>query len=205
MSLFTKNSVLFSCLFLLGGLYAKDFGMAGHSFPIQEKSLACEFQKKLEESSSKESFESIKNKIIESGQEPVCVSGIGYATKNRTYQIDPSFTLEEDIKDARDQVIMPKGTVVNPLDKIQLSSALIFIDGTLESHLEWARGLEEETKWVLIKGRPIELEEVEKRPIYFDQQGVYTTKLKIKNVPAKVTQQGRYLLVEEVVLDKGVL
>ena len=90
---------------------------------------------------------------------------------------------------------------MNPLEHISLSSGLIFLDGTRETHLAWAREQVGNFKWILVKGKPIEIEEKEKRPIYFDQLGVYTSRFHIENIPAKVIQRGKHLQVEECVLE----
>ena len=36
-----------------------------------------------------------------------------------------------------------------------------------------------------------------RRPVYYDQQGVLTTRLGIRQVPALVTQDGRRLRIDE--------
>ena len=53
----------------------------------------------------------------------------------------------------------------------------------------------------LVKGKPLDLEAKEKLPTYFDQFGSLTHKLKIKHVPAKVTQEGLQLKIEEILLE----
>ena len=109
--------------------------------------------------------------------------------------------MKEDILNEKGSVIVKAGTLVNPLKKIHLSSSLLFLDGDNAAQIEWARKLEGSFKWILVRGRPIELEAQERRPIYFDQSGAYSRHFQIKNVPARITQQGNVLLVEEIALD----
>lgn len=114
--------------------------------------------------------------------------------------VDLTFRVDRDIQDTKGTLIAKKGTMVNPLERIQLSSGLLFFDGSKESHLAWARQQTGDFKWILVDGKPIEIEEKEKRPVYFDQKGAYTSRFQIKNIPAKVIQKGKHLLIEEIAL-----
>jgi hypothetical protein len=51
--------------------------------------------------------------------------------EQRTYYIDPTQTLEEDIHDNNGVILLRRGTTVNPLDQISIGR-YIFIDGTLK-------------------------------------------------------------------------
>jgi conjugal transfer pilus assembly protein TraW len=51
-----------------------------------------------------------------------------------------------------------------------------------------------------VKGAPLELNEQHDRWFYFDQAGVLTKKLGIKQVPSIVTQYGQLLKIQEVKL-----
>jgi len=178
-------------------LSAKDFGIMGETFPIQEISLlsflrerTSGFHKRLDVS------------LIEEAKSPKRNPLIATTTTSRTFLIDPSFVVSKDIGDGQGHVLAKAGTVVNPLDKIKLSSGLLFFDGNKQAHLEWARKQEGCFKWILIDGKPIDLEELERHPVYFDQAGIYATRFQIKNAPARVTQNGRFLLVEELALNE---
>jgi conjugal transfer pilus assembly protein TraW len=57
---------------------------------------------------------------------------------------------------------------------------------------------EDGNKIVLIAGRPLDLEKEIGNRIYFDQSGVLTSKFNIRNVPAIVEQNGKYLKVTEI-------
>ena len=58
-------------------------------------------------------------------------------------------------------------------------------------------------KIILVRGAILSLMKGHKRALYFDQQGVLTRYFGIKHVPAKITQEGKKLKVEEVFLNKG--
>ena len=176
-------------------LLGKDFGTMGHTFPIEEESFLSFMQRK----GFGQRMLDAKKILFEKAKQPLSVK-MGVARQPRSFQLDLTFKVEKDIEDANGQVIAKRGTAVNPLEKTKLSSGLLFLDGSNETHLNWARKQKGNFKWILVSGKPIDLEEMERRPIYFDQGGFYTARFQIENVPAKVSQKGKLLLVEEVVL-----
>lgn len=87
---------------------------------------------------------------------------------------------------------------VNSLEIRPLSCGLLLFDGTNPEHIKWAKAQVGEFKWVLINGSPLELETQENRPIFFDQGGVICHQFDIANVPCRVLQEGKRLLIEEI-------
>jgi conjugal transfer pilus assembly protein TraW len=109
--------------------------------------------------------------------------------------------VQEAIRDADGRVIVPPGTVVNPLDSVTLSQALLFIDARDREQVARARKLIDErqgkVKVILTGGSYLDLMRRWQRPVFYDQQGTLTTKLGIRQVPALVTQDGRRLRIDE--------
>ena len=97
--------------------------------------------------------------------------------------------------------IVPPGTVINPLDTVTLSQALLFIDARDREQVARARKLVDErqgkVKVILTGGSYLDLMRRWQRPVFYDQQGNLTTKLGIRQVPALVTQDGRRLRIDE--------
>ncbi len=180
----------------------KDYGVRGHTFIIKERSLLQVIQERLQAAIQngkiallqKQFQEKVKQKI----SNPIPVAGIQKATINRQFYFDPSYTQVEDVKDASGNIIVNKGTTVNPLHYVSWGNSLVFIDGEDESQLAW--GLKQQGKLILVKGAPIKLQEKLNRTVYFDQAGILTRKFGITQVPAKVSQEGMQLKIEEVVL-----
>lgn len=182
-------------------LLAKDYGVKGHLFEIQEEDMRNFLQKKISKSDlmeMKEKFLSIQKK---KALKPAPVKNLVNAAEGRIIIFDPRFTVDQDIKDNQGKTIVSKGTVVSPLKDIELKSSLIFFDATQIKQLSWAIGLKNSSKWILVKGDPLDLEERFHIPVYFDQQGFMIGKLGIKAIPAVVRQRGEVLEIEEVVLD----
>ena len=179
--------------------FCKDFGTFGQTFPIKEEDLLDYLQKQK----TQKSLSSIKDRLLAMAQNPAPVKGVFEATEYHRFFIDPTFTAQQDIKDAQGRIVIKKGTSVNPLQKISLSKGLLFFDGSKSSHVKWAREQKGDFKWVLVAGKPIDLESQEGQPVYFDQQGHYLSRFNINHIPAKITQKGLVLEVEEIVLKKS--
>lgn len=185
-------------------IYAKDLGKCGSLFPIKEESLIKHIKSKIEALSPEEiNFisEKMKDKFIEMVNASREVVGIGEAVHYKVYYFDPTVSVQQDIIDHEENVVIKKGTEINPLNQVPFSEPLIFFDETQESHKQWAR--EQGGIWILTKGKPIELEKSEGRPVYFDQFGVITKKFNIKNVPARVSKDGLKLKIEEIPVENN--
>lgn len=181
-------------------LQAGDYGIRGQVFLIQEQDLLEYLKNKLSSLSEIERFESkIQQPYLKIAKEPKGVQ-IEEAREYRVYYFDPSITTSKDIHDHQNRLIVSKGARVNPLSMCSLAQDLLFIDGSKESHIKWAKEHGPLARWILVKGKPLDLEEQESHPIYFDQFGFLTSKLEIQKIPAKVTQENNQLKIEEIPL-----
>lgn len=184
---------------------AKNLGVYGTVYPVTEEDLLEYLQnraKSLPQEKLLKFQKELESQARKSVEEPKPVN-VSYALKYRAFEYDPSIEVEEDIKNLEGLVVVKKGSY-NPLDIVTLTTGLLFIDGTNEKHLDWARKqTDREYKWVLVKGRPIDLEEQEKIPVFFDQKGILVKRFNIKNIPAKVNQYDKSLLIEEIPIDEG--
>jgi conjugal transfer pilus assembly protein TraW len=205
MSSLSKKRIFLAILYLELSLHliqAEDHGVRGHLFSIQEQDLLEYLKHKLSALSAKDTQlfeEKIQQQYLNMAKEPKGIE-IGESKEQRIYYFDPCITASKDIYDHQGSVIVSKGSRFNPLSVGSLPQDLLFIDGSNEFHVKWAKEQGASTRWITVKGKPLELEEQEERPIYFDQFGFLTTKLDIKNIPAKVTQENNQLKIEEIPL-----
>lgn len=181
-------------------LQAKDFGTRAQTFEIREESFLEMINRrlqKLKESGEMVSLEeSVKKRVRERINRPTPVAGISKATENRVHYFDPTLVVENDIRDHKGRLIHAKGTKINPLETISWGTPILLIDGDDETQVIWA--LQQSGKITLINGAPLQLEETHKRPFYFDQAGILTKKFNIRQVPARISQEGKRLLIEEI-------
>ncbi len=190
---------------------AKDFGIQGNTYEVIEIDLLKQITAKLQELKANGKLDKIqsdiKQKMINSVNNPKPVAGITKTAIAKDWLYDPSVSLNHNLYDQRGRAFYIAGTKVNPLDKISLSRTLIFIDGSDEVQVKWAlkkyRNLGNQNKLakiILVKGAIIELMNQSKARLYFDQNGVITGKFGIGHVPATVEQEGKMLRIREVVL-----
>ena len=104
---------------------AEEIGRFGQTYPIQEKDMLAAIYEKLaglEQSGwlankQKEMQEHALNSI----NHPTAVSGLSAASKNNTFYFDPTIIVTENITDQDGRLIVPVGTLVNPIEKIPLT------------------------------------------------------------------------------------
>jgi conjugal transfer pilus assembly protein TraW len=124
------------------------------------------------------------------------VEGLTETQEERIFFYDPTLILSTDIKDAQNRILFPKGTVYNPLTQVSWGNAWVFLDGENPQHQYYAQTHPDETI-ILIKGKPLVLEERLQRPVYFDQGGRLTQKFGIGQIPCRITQEGQRLKIHE--------
>ena len=183
---------------------ARDYGQQGTVFPIAERDLLEQIRSKLvamEKSGETARLnQELKRRTVARVNRPEPVAGMVRAEAPRRWTIDPTVTLDADIRGAKGELIHAAGTRINPLDSVALRSELIFLDGDDPAQLAWALGRSEAAKLILVKGAPLELMRARQRRFYFDQGGKLVAHFAIRAVPALVRQRGRQLEVSEIAL-----
>lgn len=133
---------------------------------------------------------------IRSGKALKPVPGLKEATEDSSFVFNTERVLEEDILDARGDVLFAKGTKFSPKKGIKVDTGLLLFDGDNPYHVAWAEQQVGEFMWILVKGSPILLQEEKNRPVFFDQLGEITNRFTITKIPCRITQKGESILVE---------
>jgi conjugal transfer pilus assembly protein TraW len=139
--------------------------------------------------------------------------GIPSDYSQRTELRDLKFVIPQDYKDQSGNVVVKRGTVVQPLKVMPLTYGLLFIDGTDARQVDYAiqRSQSEPLKIVLTAGSPY-LMRIKYRdapwhggtgvPFYFDQRKMIINTLaklygiQINSVPAAIFQKGDKLAIQ---------
>lgn len=208
----TFNILAIATYLLFQDLCAKDLGVFGTLFPIEENNLIEVIQTRLaklqQEGTLEKHQQNIQSKVKKKIERPQAVEGIIHTVQPRTYTFDPSIIVTQDLKDHQGTVFYQKGQRVNPLESRGLTKPLLFIDGDESSHLTWVFFMLKRhplAKVILVKGAPLQMMKDLGIQVFFDQFGKITQKLGIKQVPAIVTQDGLLLKIEEVKADSETL
>lgn len=194
---------LFTAFFLgISPCFSKDLGFHGTTFEIAEPCLLRTLQTRLkayQETGKLDVLQdAFKERVQKSLQRPRPVEGLSKAEEARSRFFDPSITLSEDIKDLHGNILGRKGQVINPLGFSAFGADLLFLDGDDEEQVAWARRQAPESKWILTKGAPFEMQDAEERPVFFDQGGILTRRFGIQALPTRIRQEGKRLVIEEV-------
>jgi conjugal transfer pilus assembly protein TraW len=185
---------------------ATHLGIYGETFEISEEDLLEQIERRLSEMRASGELDRLEREFADRAKakikRPVPVLGITHTVEPRIWSYDPSWTSPEDIHDTEGRLVIAAGQTVNPLDAVRMRTPLLLIDGDEASHVDWAQRESELSPWgvkiILVNGAPFELEKTIQQPVFFDQEGLITTKFGIRSVPAKISQSGRELHVEEV-------
>lgn len=189
-----------------GPSVANDLGVYGEIYPITEEDLLEQIQRRLGEMRASGELDRLEEEFVDRAKakivRPTPVPGISHTEEPQSWIYDPSWTAPHDIADQEGRIIIAAGQTINPLDVTAMRTPLLLIDGDDEPQVEWAKRQSASAPWgvkiILVNGAPFELEQDLQEPVYFDQEGLITAKFGIRQVPAKISQDGRMLRVEEV-------
>lgn len=188
---------------------ARDYGQAAQAFPVIEPDLLATIEARLRAAEASGELartnEMFARRVEAKVRRPNPVAGITPARQLRSWDFDPSVTIERDVRDQKGNLIAAAGQKINPLDFVAIRQDLVFIDGDDAEQLAWAtaRYTDLKAKIIFVSGSPIEQMTAKKRRFYFDQEGKLTGKFGIEHTPAVVTQAGKVMRVSEVVIGKG--
>lgn len=188
---------------------ARDLGVMGQTWAIEEPDLLATIGNRLATMQANGGVARMQQTLAARARErvmrPAPVAGLVRATAARSWTYDPSIVVEHDIRDAKGNLIAARGRRVNPLDFVQMKTALVFIDGDDGAQVEWATKAFKpgNAKIIFTSGSPFLAMKERQRRFYFDQRGQLTGKFGIEHVPAVVRQAGDNLAIEEIVVPSG--
>jgi len=194
---------LLTCL-LAATSPAKDLGVFGAVYAIAEKDALMEIEEKAARADLKrmvDKHELTKKLKHYTPEDLKAVKDLPTAKKERTFLVDMTYTLEEDIVDDKGTVIYSKGYTFNPLDYIVYPRVLIILNGAKREQLAWftaspySRDLS--VKVLITDGSYAEISKVLKRPVFYASQAAIEV-FQIRAVPSVVRQKGRHMEVKEI-------
>lgn len=187
---------------------ARDLGVRGPLHPITEPDLLKEMMDVMRAKQASGDLqrlqEDAKRRAIARVESPPAVPGLRRTVKARSFLYDPSVRFDESIVDHQGRIVIPAGTVGNPLQTVRLTRELFFFDGRDPDQVKLAKArldeLGSQLKPILVAGQPLALTRLWKSQVFFDQDGQLVQRFGIRQVPARVTQEGLRLKVEELAL-----
>jgi conjugal transfer pilus assembly protein TraW len=196
-----------SALLLLCGseVLAKDLGQHGNVYPIGEHNLLdvmVHRANQMQQTGELKMRQEEMRVIVENQMKhPIAIPGLEFTDEERITYVDLSVMSTSPIIDKNGNVLMVQGRRINPLDVIDFSDPLYFIDGTKTQQVKWAlKDGGQNAVILLVKGSVFDLMSKYDARFYFDQDGSLVKRLGIKQVPAKVESIGDKLKVHEVII-----
>ena len=216
-------SILLIFTFSMDSIQAKNLGVWGPLFPIEEQDIREFIYQRLNEMEQNGKMAKLNEKFVKNVKKhilrPTPVLGLTTIEKTKKgegeketkeikkpkiFYYDPTYILNKDIEDHKGNVIAKKGTIINPLDTIRLRGALLFFDADDKRQIRWALNNAKKydyVRYILVKGN---IKETGKRlndRIYFDQHGLITKQLGIKHIPCIIKQEKKKLRIQEFALE----
>ena len=178
----------------------KDLGVHGRLYEIEEEDMLSYVQRKAGEISMAALRESMEKKLEESYAKHSFVSlDVPSATEERVRYVDPSVNVRNPLYDHTGKMIFPAG-IVNPLDHVPLSkSILVLREEQIEMALEEIGKRGGKPILILTDGNIQRASSLAGQVVYKASPFVLK-RLQVEKVPSFVTQVGKKLRVEEMIL-----
>ncbi len=202
-----KLSILFSTIYIVFGAWpafgeAKHLGVAGKLYPVAEPDITTELKQQAVAKNHVEEDKFLKRVRT---YQPEDLHPLPRATKDRTFLVDMSYTLDQDLVNGDGKVIYPKGFTYNPLDYVSFPGGLLVIDGDDPSQIKWFTEMpyaeNHQVRLLLAGGYAFQLNERLKRSVFYLTDEI-AERLQLAAVPALVTQKGNMLQVQEIIVPK---
>jgi conjugal transfer pilus assembly protein TraW len=205
MNRWTRTAAPCATLLVATASIAADLGTIGPTHRIAEPHLLQMLEQRLRDKRLSGELARLEQEAGARGSEavrqPAPVDGVRTTTAPRSFHVDPSITLTQNILGPQGELLYAAGTRANPLDVVAMSRQLLFFDARDPRQVRQAQGIiskaPETFKPILTGGSYLELMQAWRVPVYYDQLGLLTRRLGIAQVPALVSQEGRQLRVDE--------
>lgn len=196
---------VFAMLLGMAPARALDAGVIGPSYDIAEPHLLRFIEQRLRDKAASGELQRLaqeaRSRGVDAVRHPAPVAGLTSTRAKRSFYYDPTFVLDRNVHDAEGRLMFAAGTRANPLDVVSLSRRLLFFDGRDPRQVAQAHRLIAHygglVKPILTAGSYLDLMQAWRAPVYYDQFGLLTKRLGIRQVPALVSQEGRRLRIDE--------
>ena len=201
-----RAAILVLSLFLTFNATAYNHGVLGRIYPINEMDLIEFIQNQLRQKEKSGELARLNAEFLKKTKAHIDrPSGVHLkpAVRNKSWEFNPEIVLSRDIYDSENYLIAKKGEHINPLDRVNLTSTLLIFDGDDERELTWAEAellKTNKAKLILTSGSIEKACRHFKRAVFFDLNAYLVNKFQISALPVKVEQQGKRLLIQEIVV-----
>ena len=182
---------------------AKDLGTVGNVYNIAEKDSLQEMKRIAKDTNINKMFnkDAVLRKLKSYNPTTKELRSLEPAKADRSFLVDMSYTLDQDLTDGKGTVIYPKGFTFNPLDYVKYPKIIVILDGNSPKQVGWFKQSpyfpDPNVSLLLTDGSYGSLSKGLKRPVFYatpEIAGVF----QIHKVPSIVRQKGNMMEVIEV-------
>lgn len=196
-----KNELLITSVLLLFSLpvFAGDLGTVGKTYPIAERDSLSELEDRARRIDTKKMLAKVNPEKYRPGN----LKNLPRASKARTYQVDMTYTVQEDIPDGKGGILYPRGYTFNPLDYMPFRKTLVIIDATDPQQVTWFTGSRYKSDpavmLLLTDGAARKVQRRVRRPVFYATEPIVKRFL-LSAVPSVIRAKGSRMEVEEIAL-----
>ena len=177
---------------------AKNPGEVGRTWPIAEQDALTEIEAKARQVEWRKVLE---RKKVENYQGLPDRGSLPRAKRDRTFQVDLTYTTSIDVPDGKGGILYPKGYTFNPLDYVTYPKTLVVINGNDPEQVQWLAASKYATRLdvmlLLTEGRYEVVAKQVSRPVFYADRKIID-RLHLQAVPAIIKQKGRLMEVSEI-------
>jgi len=194
-----KTDLFIASALLLFSLpsYAKDLGTVGKTYPIAERDALSELEDRARRIDTKKMLAKVNPEKYRPGN----LKKLPRARKARSYQVDMTYTVQEDIPDGKGGILYPRGYTFNPLNYMPFRKTLVVIDGSDRQQIEWFAGSRYKSDptvmLLLTDGASGDVQRRVHRPVFYATEPI-VNRFRLSAVPSVIRAKGTNMEVEEI-------
>ena len=197
------GTTLFFCLLGVDTSHAKHLGTVGRVYPVTEPDALAEIQEAARRADWRTALDKEKIHAAIQRFRPKELHSLPIAKADKVFQVNMTYTLENNIPDGKGGKLYPKGYAFNPLEYVRLTSVLVVIDGGDKRQVDWFKRSpyagDYHARLLLSGGDYYDLTKELDRPVFYLMDDV-AKRLQLAAVPSVVRQSGKKLEVTEVLI-----
>ena len=175
---------------------AHDLGVVGKVYPIKERDAVEE----MESRAAKLDWKKEVAKVKPENYRPENSLALPRATKDRSFLVDMTYTLPDDIPDGKGGILYPKGYTFNPLDYIPFRSIIVVINGDDKEQVDWFKkspyAKRPDVSLAITEGSFVKARDTLGRKVFYSDKKI-VDRFKLVAVPSVVRRENRMIIVEE--------
>lgn len=194
--------IILLCVVLLQSQIAgaKVIGKVGATYPIKERDALQE----IEERARSVDWEKVLDRrMLEQQMQSLRPEGLAHlprSKRDRSFQVDMTYTLTYDIPDGKGGILYPSGFTFNPLDYVAYPNIQVYINGSDRKQLEWFKtspfAKEDRVRLSIVDGSHHDVSKKLGRQVFYATP-LALKRLKLVAVPSVVMQKGKMMEVRE--------